>query len=196
MRTLRAADSKHTGSSAVCVAGVSRRAWKEQLPHDFPPFLLDVLGLYDDLDWLHLAVLSGNVATVKFVHSCCTEAERGEGRFPPGLLSLFAQPTTINTKLPPTYHPLRPLSSKSITDLVVGKACTAEFIRDAWAVGIAFTNMDHLFQLTWHLACLSAKRPEDPPFQFQTHLSLMPPLLPDIVVGGLLVCQQLTTQLP
>lgn len=179
VRALKAAGSKPP--APVSLAGVDPDSWRAELPEEIPAFITAVLRLCTELSWLHLAVLSGDPATVRLVHGSAGGSDSPSSIITPALLSLFAQQTTVKLNGPLV---LPPHSSGSVHNILVGKSCTPEFARDAWALGVALTSEEHLIQLGWQLACLSAKRPGARPFQLHTHLSLMPAMLPSISLRG------------
>ena len=182
---LKAADSKLLGAAPISLAGVRPHSWKSELPQDLPTFVLHVLELCSELDWLHLAVLSGDTATVRIVHRSVGSFASSSSALTPALLSLFAQPTWANPAKVKAPLESPPSASMPIPLIVVGEACSPDFVRDAWSLAVALSHSNHLYQIGWQLAGLSAHCPGARPFQIQTHLSLMPAMLPSISFRGL-----------
>ena len=182
---LKAVDSKLLGADPIRLAGVRPHSWESELRQHLPAFVLPILELCSELDWLHLAVLSGDIATVRIVHRSMSSVASSSSPLTPALLSLFAQPTwaTLAKVKAPFESP--PSTFMPIPLVVVGEACSPEFVRDAWSLAVALSVPDHLFQIGWQLAILSFHCPGARPFQIQTHLSLMPAMLPSISFKGL-----------
>ena len=184
VKALNAADAQLVGvQQPVSLRGVDPSSWRSELPPDCPACMMDVLRLCTELDWLHLAVLSGHAATAELVHGLTASSDSRPSVFTPALLSVFAHPVMASQRPGDVSFSEAIL----IPDIVVGQSCTPDFMRDVWSLGVALTSSVHLLELSHHLVRLAAKRTSAKPFQIQAHLSLLPAMLPSISFKGIVV---------
>ena len=185
VKMLKEADSQLLGVQLpVSLRGVDPSSWRSELPSSCPAALSDVLRLCPELDWLHLAVLSGHGATARLVHGLTANSSDSRSNIiTPALLSMFAHPVLAERQPGDCEFP----EAIYIAGIVLGESCTPDFVRDVWLLGVAFASPAHLQELVWHLINLVDTRTPTRPFQMQTHLSILPAMLPSLSFKGVVV---------